>query len=213
MLGRSQVVRHRFLVAAFGGSNPPAPAISLIMSDFLNKYKSVYNVFLDNWDYQSHYVMFLEKLLYQKTILPTHIKEMIFAYVSSLNGCVYCKNIHAEIAKELIEEIKHSSPLEDISMSSIEEEYKSVLKFSYKVNQDLDSISQDDIDEILENDFPENVISEVIAICSAAQYMNTTVKAHKIPTLNENMNTASVKMMIQKGYQGLAEHMINRRNK
>ncbi|SVB38065.1 uncharacterized protein METZ01_LOCUS190919, partial [marine metagenome] len=75
-MGRSQVVRHRFLVAAFGGSNPPAPAISLIMSDFLNKYKSVYNVFLDNWDYQSHYVMFLEKLLYQKTILPTHIKEM-----------------------------------------------------------------------------------------------------------------------------------------
>ncbi len=26
MLGRRQVVRHRFLVPAFGGSNPPAPA-------------------------------------------------------------------------------------------------------------------------------------------------------------------------------------------
>ena len=51
------------------------------MSDFLNKYKSVYNVFLDNWDYQSHYVMFLEKLLYNETILPIHIKEMIFAYI------------------------------------------------------------------------------------------------------------------------------------
>ena len=182
------------------------------MSDFLNKYKSVYNVFLDNWNYQSHYVMFLEKLLYEETILPIHIKEMIFAYVSSLNGCIYCKNIHAEIAKELITKIKTSSPLEDISMSSIEEEYKSVLKFSYKVNEDLDSINQDDIDDILENDFPENVISEIIAICSAAQYMNTTVKAHNIPPLNENMNLASVKMMIQKGYQGLAEYMINKRN-
>ena len=207
------MVRHRFLVAAFGGSNPPTPARKLIMSDFLNKYKSVYNVFLDNWDYQSHYVMFLEKLLYEKTILPTHIKEMIFAYISSLNGCIYCKNIHAEIAKELIEEIKISSPLEDISMSSIEDEYKAVLKFSYKVNEDLDSINQNDVDEILENGFPENVISEVIAICSAAQYMNTTVKAHNIPALNDNMNAASVKMMIQKGYQGLAEYMIDRRNK
>ena len=92
------------------------------MSNFLDKYKSVYNVFLDNWDYQSHYVMFLEKLLYNETILPIHIKEMIFAYISSLNGCVYCKNIHAEIAKELIDQIKTSSPLEDISMSTIEEE-------------------------------------------------------------------------------------------
>ena len=56
-----------------------------------------------------------------------------------------------------------------------------------------------------------NIFSEIIAICSAAQYMNTTVKAHKIPALDNNMNEASVKMMIQKGYQGLAEYMINRR--
>ena len=183
------------------------------MSDFLNKYKSVYNVFLDNWDYQAHYVMFLENLLYKKTILPIHIKEMIFAYISSLNGCGYCKNIHAEIAKELIDEIKTSSPLEDISLSAIENEYKSILKFSYKVNEDLDSISQSDVDDILSNGFPENVISEVIAICSAAQYMNTTVKAHNIPPLNENMNAASVKMMIQKGYQGLADYMLEKRKR
>ena len=183
------------------------------MSNFLDKYKSVYNVFLDNWDYQSHYVMFLEKLLYNETILPIHIKEMIFAYISSLNGCVYCKNIHAEIAKELIDQIKTSSPLEDISMSTIEEEYKSILKFSYKVNEDLSSISQNDVDEILSNGFPENVISEVIAICSAAQYMNTTVKAHNIPPLNDNMNSASVRMMIQKGYQGSADLMVEKRKK
>ena len=183
------------------------------MSNFLDKYKSVYNVFLDNWDYQSHYVMFLEKLLYNETILPIHIKEMIFAYISSLNGCAYCKNIHAEIAKELINQIKTSSPLEDISMATIEEEYKSILKFSYKVNEDLSSISQNDVDEVLSNGFPENVISEVIAICSAAQYMNTTVKAHNIPPLNDNMNSASVRMMIQKGYQGLADYMLEKRKK
>ena len=53
------------------------------MINFLDKYKSVYNVFLDNWSYQSHYVMFLEKLLYEETVLPVHIKEMIFGYISS----------------------------------------------------------------------------------------------------------------------------------
>ena len=39
------------------------------------------------------------------------------------------------------------------------------------------------------------------------------IPAHNIPALNDNMNAASVKMMIQKGYQGLAEYMIDRRNK
>ena len=43
--------------------------------------------------------------------------------------------------------------------------------------------------------------------------MNTTVRAHKISALNEAMNSASVRMMIQKGYQGLAEYMIEKRKK
>ena len=182
------------------------------MSDFLNKYTSVYNVFLDNWDYQSQYVLFLEKLMYSETLLPTYIKEMIFAYISELNGCTYCKNIHKDISKKLIANIEQSSEL-NISLSSIQEEFKSVLAFSHKVNEDIDSITQSDVDLILENGFPENVISEIIAICSAAQYMNTTVRAHKIPALNDAMNSASVRMMIQKGYQGLADYMLEKRKK
>ena len=117
------------------------------------------------------------------------------------------------LIEDFFDEIKNSSPLEDISMSAIEEEYKAILKFSYKVNEDLSSISESDVDEILSNGFSDNVISEVIAICSAAQYMNTTVKAHNIPPLNENMNSASVRMMIQKGYQGLADYMLEKRKR
>ena len=209
------MVRHRFLVAVFGGSNPPAPASKMdkVMSDFFNKYTSVYNVFLDNWNYQSQYVLFLEKLMYEETILPVYIKEMIFAYVSELNGCTYCKNKHKEISKKMIIDMEESSPLKNISLSSIQEEYKSVLTFSHKVNEDIDSITQEDVDAILINGFSENVISEIIAICSAAQYMNTTVRAHKISALNEAMNSASVRMMIQKGYQGLAEYLIEKRKK
>lgn len=183
------------------------------MSDFFNKYTSVYNVFLDNWNYQSQYVLFLEKLMYEETILPVYIKEMIFAYISELNGCTYCKNIHREISKKMITDIEENSSLKNISLSSIQEEYKSVLTLSHKVNEDIDSITQEDVDAILVNGFPENVISEIIAICSAAQYMNTTVRAHKIPALNDAMNSASVRMMIQKGYQGLADYMIDKRKK
>jgi putative endonuclease len=37
-LGRRQVVRHRILIPAFGGSNPPAPAILLRASQDLPRY-------------------------------------------------------------------------------------------------------------------------------------------------------------------------------
>ena len=97
------------------------------MSNFLNKYKSVYDVFLDNWSYQSHFVLYLEALMRQQTLLPTYIKEMIFAYISGLNGCQYCKNIHAEISKKLLRDANDEQPLLDIENAGIEEKYKPIL--------------------------------------------------------------------------------------
>ena len=45
------------------------------MSNFLNKYKSVYDVFLDNWSYQSHFVLYLEALMRQQTYCPLILKK------------------------------------------------------------------------------------------------------------------------------------------
>ena len=169
------------------------------MSNFLNKYKSVYDVFLDNWSYQSHFVLYLEALMRQQTLLPTYIKEMIFAYISGLNGCQYCKNIHAEISKKLLRDANDEQPLLDIENAGIEEKYKSIV--------------DEDVDQILQYGFDEQVISEIISICGAAQFMNTVVVAHQIKPLDEVQNIGSAKMMIEKGYDGLAEYMISKRNK
>ena len=183
------------------------------MSNFLNKYKSVYDVFLDNWGYQKHYVAYLESLMRQETLLPTHIKEMIFAYVSGLNGCGYCKNIHVEISKKILRDKNDLDFMNDIEQSQIEAKYKPILKLSHKVNEDIRSINEEDVAAILEYGFDEKVISEIISICSAAQFMNTTVVAHQIKPLDQVQNVASAKMMIEKGYDGLAEFMLRRRNK
>ena len=183
------------------------------MTNILEKYTSVYDVFLDSWDYQSHFVSYLESLMRQETSLPTYIKEMIFAYVSGLNGCSYCKNIHAEISKIKLKDIETESYRENIDESGIEDKYKPILKFAHKVNEDNNSINDEDINEIKKYQFEDKVISEVISICAAAQFMNIVVKSHKIQPLNDTMNIASAKMMISKGYDGLADYMISKRKK
>ena len=43
--------------------------------------------------------------------------------------------------------------------------------------------------------------------------MNTVVVAHQIKPLDDVQNIGSAKMMIEKGYDGLAEYMISKRNK
>ena len=183
------------------------------MTGILEKYGSVYDVFLDSWDYQSHFVNYLESLMRQETSLPTYIKEMIFAYVSGLNGCSYCKNIHAEISKITLKDMGKDSINQNIDDSGIEEKFKPILKFAHKVNEDNSSINEEDINEIKKYEFEDKAISEVISICAAAQFMNTVVKSHKIQPLNDTMNIASAKMMISKGYDGLADYMIAKRRK
>jgi hypothetical protein len=103
--------------------------------------------------------------------------------------------------------------MNDIEQSQIEAKYKPILKLSHKVNEDIRSINEEDVAAILEYGFDEKVISEIISICSAAQFMNTTVVAHQIKPLDQVQNVASAKMMIEKGYDGLAEFMLRRRNK
>ena len=87
------------------------------------------------------------------------------------------------------------------------------MKLAHKVNADIKSIVDEDVDQILQYGFDEQVISEIISICGAAQFMNTVVVAHQIKPLDDIQNIGSAKMMIEKGYDGLAEYMISKRNK
>ena len=101
----------------------------------------------------------LESLMRQETSLPTYIKEMIFAYVSGLNGCSYCKNIHAEISKIKLKDIETESFMLDKLAGIAEELERRMAKDTNKGKTVTIKIKYNDFSQQTRSKTVENYVS------------------------------------------------------
>ena len=104
--------------------------------------------------------------------------------------------------------------MNDIEQSQIEAKYKPILKLTHKVNEDIRSINEEDVAAILEYGFWwKSYIRNYLHFVLLHNLWIPQFVAHQIKPLDQVQNVASAKMMIEKGYDGLAEFMLRRRNK
>ena len=92
--------------------------------------------------------------------------------------------------------------MNDIEQSQIEGKYKPILKLSHKVNEDIHSITEEDVTAILDMVLMKKLYRNYLYLfcCTIYEYR---VVAHQIKPLDQVQNVASAKMMIEKGYDGL----------
>ena len=88
-----------------------------------------------------------ETLLRGKNTLPPGERELIATYVSSLNDCFYCQNIHGGIAKhhlqcdmDLIDEVKRN-----FQSAAISDKLKALLSIAESVQKGGKSVTEDQV--------------------------------------------------------------------
>jgi uncharacterized peroxidase-related enzyme len=139
------------------------------------------HVFTAHPEIYSHWVRASEATLRGPSSLTSAQRELIGAYVSSLNSCQYCYGGHraaAElfgIAPETIDGL-----IRNLATAPIDSKLRPIFAFVNKLTLTPTRITQTDADAVFAAGWDEAALHSAIAVCCLFNFMNRLVEGHGI---------------------------------
>lgn len=148
-----------------------------------------------------------EVLLRSPFSLSPAERELIAAYVSSLNKCVFCMTSHAAAAKhhfgdsDLVEAV-----LRDVDTAPVSDKMKALLRIAGKVQQTGLAVTEQDIAAAKEQEASEEEIHRTVLIAAAFCMFNRYVDGLRASTPTDPLLYDIMgKRMAEEGYARRAE--------
>jgi uncharacterized peroxidase-related enzyme len=139
------------------------------------------HVFTTYPEIYSHWVRASEAILRGPSPLTPAQRELIGAYVSSLNACQYCYGGHRAAAElfgvppETIDSLIH-----DLGTAAIDSNLRPIFAFVKKLTQTPTRMTQADADAVFAAGWDETALHSAIAVCCVFNFMNRLVEGHGI---------------------------------
>lgn len=139
-------------------------------------------------------------------------RELIAAYVSSLNGCDYCRQAHTGVAErfgvapQLVDELAN-----DIATAGVSDKLKPILQYVRKLNDTPGLVQQADADDVFAAGWDETALNHAILVCAQFNFMNRWVSGLGLE-LDAGLASMAAKHMHEKGYRGINE-LLQEKNK
>jgi uncharacterized peroxidase-related enzyme len=124
---------------------------------------------------------FSQHVLRGDSPLAPGMRELLGAYVSALNECLYCAGGHIATAHRfgvepgLLEEL-----LKDIATAAIEPVFKPLFHYVRKLTMAPYKMSQCDADAVFAAGWTEQALEDAIMVCCAFNFMNRLVHGYGI---------------------------------
>ncbi len=132
-------------------------------------------------------------------------RELLAAYVSSLNHCKYCADIHASTAERLGESRGVVARLaNNMEGAPIAEKMRPILRYAKKLTEQSAAITQTDTEAILEAGWDETALFHSIAVTALFNAMNRLVGGLGIEAKTDYVEIASQRLA-EHGYRPLIE--------
>ena len=129
---------------------------------------------------------YAQAVMRQKSELSIDDKELIAAYVSALNGCDFCYDMHAYIATQYdISEKKLKSLVENIETADITENKKSIFKYVKKITLTPQKVVQSDINGIMKAGWKEKTAHDVLHIAALFAAFNRIADGAGLPPVKQ----------------------------
>jgi uncharacterized peroxidase-related enzyme len=144
-----------------------------------------------------------EVLLRGPSPLSSAERELIAAYVSHRNGCVFCMNSHAAAARYLFDEVKHvvDEILHDDHSDTLSPKMHALLDIAGKVQVSGKSVTPEDIDIARKAGANDTDIHDTVLIAASFSMFNRYVDGlASLTPEGEAAYEDMGKRMCEKGY-------------
>lgn len=117
-----------------------------------------------------------QRLLREASPLSVQERELIAAYVSALNACVYCAGIHEATARAFgLAECVIVALVENIDTAPVADRIKPILRHVRKLTLTPSRITADDAGQVFAAGWDDRALLDVVAICALFNCMNRLV--------------------------------------
>lgn len=118
-----------------------------------------------------------EALLRNDSPIPSPERELIAAYVSSLNECRFCASSHAAASRHLFGERSDlvDAVLEDLESAPVSEKLRALLQIAGKVQKNGRLVTEEDIERARKEGAGDREIHDTVLIAAAFSMFNRYV--------------------------------------
>ena len=134
-------------------------------------------------------------------------RELIGAFASGTNACIYCFNTHKVAAEAFgIDENLLQSLLDDVDGSPVDEKLKPVLRYVKKLTETPSRMVQADADAFFDAGWDENSFHFTVMICALFNFYNRLMDGYGVRNTADFRLTAG-RGLADAGYGIVAELM------
>jgi len=136
----------------------------------------VYDVFSRNLSTFGPFAEACEQMMRGPSALTPGERELLGAYVSALNACPYCHDVHNEAVKAYGFNAKMTRELvEDIDSSSLNEKLKPLFRLARKATQAAYKATDADFEAAYAAGWDDDAIRDAIVVACLFNFMNRLV--------------------------------------
>ena len=155
-----------------------------------------------------HLMQFTEAVMRGPSPLSSGLRELIATYTSASNQCPFCRNSHAAVASELLEnDALVRAVIENVESAPLPESEKALLRFVRKVTLYSSQVGQPDIETLYSHGWSDEAIYDAITVSSLFNFYNRWVTGTGVRPLPEEACRERGRMMAERGYLRRAAHV------
>jgi uncharacterized peroxidase-related enzyme len=141
-----------------------------------------------------------ERLMRGPSPLTPGERELIAAFVSSVNTCRFCFGAHSRVARAFgVDEEVIATLVDDIELASIEARLKPILRYVRKLTETPSRMTEADAAAVYEAGWNDEALLHAIAVCAYFNNMNRLVEGAGIVGTTEDYSAAAQRL-VERGY-------------